>query len=73
MDLIKNYSSMFNAAILITTHNISEAESYSHRVAILKKGYLCQVGFPSELIKHPSQELYRLVIWFKFNQKAAAL
>lgn len=56
---------MFNSIILITTHNMKEAEAYSDRVAILKKGYLIEAGPPEELILHPSQELYRLQIFFK--------
>ena len=55
MYFMKYYCQMQKSAVMITTHNIKEAEKHSDRVTILKKGYLLKTGTPQLLIKDPSQ------------------
>lgn len=46
---VKEYAKKFNAALLITTHNMLEAEEISDRVIMINKGKILFNGTPEEM------------------------
>ena len=46
---IKEYAKKFNAALLVTTHNMLEAEEISNRVVMINKGKILFNGAPEEM------------------------
>ena len=51
-DIIRRVSRSEGRTIILCTHNLAEAESLAHRVAVLARGRLLAVGTPAELARH---------------------
>lgn len=47
--VIKTVAARFNTTVLLTTHDLTEAENLADRVAILARGSIIAVGTPGEL------------------------
>jgi putative spermidine/putrescine transport system ATP-binding protein len=52
-DEIKQFQAALGSTVLYVTHDQAEAAAMSHRIAIMNRGRLAQVGSPRDLYEHP--------------------
>ncbi len=55
-EFIKNYNKLYNATIMITSHNMNDIETLCNRVIIINKGQIIFEGTIKELITISSEE-----------------
>jgi osmoprotectant transport system ATP-binding protein len=52
----KSLEELKNKTILLVTHDVQEAFELGHRIAVLDKGQIVQIGTPKEMLYHPKNE-----------------
>jgi energy-coupling factor transporter ATP-binding protein EcfA2 len=62
--LVRAYSEQHNAAVLLATHGIGEAEDVCDRVSVLKDGVLRKGGVPTRLRAHAAHEFFLVTMSF---------
>jgi ABC-type multidrug transport system ATPase subunit len=67
IELMRCYCEEFQTSIIVSTHDICEAEEYCDRVSILKDGILKQTGSPNNLAFEKQHEFYLLTLNFPQN------
>ena len=53
-DLVVSLVSMRNIPALLVTHELVEAQAFAHRLAVLDRGRVLQVGPPGEVVRRPA-------------------
>ena len=53
-DLVVSLVSMHNIPALLVTHELVEAQAFAHRLAVLDRGRMLQVGPPGEVARRPA-------------------
>lgn len=53
-EIIEKRCSDEGATALLVTHDLPEAQSFGHRLAVMEQGELLQVGDPHEVVAHPT-------------------
>ena len=53
-DLVVSLVSMRNIPALLVAHELVEAQAFAHRLAVLDRGRILQVGPPGEVVRRPA-------------------
>lgn len=56
-DVLKNINKEYNTTIIVSTHNIFQAESISHRTAIIDRGQIQMIGRASAMLGFELEKL----------------
>ncbi|GAA5090017.1 hypothetical protein GCM10023210_15570 [Chryseobacterium ginsengisoli] len=55
----KTLNELKNKTIILVTHDVSEAFELGHRICLMDKGKIIQIGTPKEMIYHPINEFVK--------------
>lgn len=55
----KSLEELKNKTIILVTHDVQEAFELGHRICLMDKGKIIQIGTPKEMLYHPKNEFVR--------------
>lgn len=55
----KTLDELKNKTIILVTHDVSEAFELGHRICLMDKGKIIQIGTPKEMIYHPANDFVK--------------
>ncbi|WEK70249.1 MAG: ABC transporter ATP-binding protein [Candidatus Chryseobacterium colombiense] len=71
----KTLNELKNKTIILVTHDVSEAFELGHRICLMDKGKIIQIGTPKEMIYHPKTDFVknffasnRLILEYKITK-----
>lgn len=58
-DEFRNLDELRNKTTILVTHDVSEAFELGHRIGLMDKGQLIQIGSPAEILYHPANSFVK--------------